>query len=72
MVFEKINSPFKIFANVDLASYPTALSPRRLRQGGQRGTRTLPPSGTAAGPNRHATRRQGLFLNTFNFLKMTN
>jgi hypothetical protein len=33
-----------------------------LRQGGQRGATTLPPSGTTACPNRRATRRQGLFL----------
>jgi hypothetical protein len=32
------------------------------RQGRADGARTLPPSGTAAGPYRHATLRQGLFL----------
>jgi hypothetical protein len=47
---------------------------------GQRGASTLPPSGTAAGPYRHATRRQGLFYfssffifkTLLTFLKTTN
>jgi hypothetical protein len=52
----------KFSTNVHLALYPTAAGVWFLRQGGQRGARTLPLSGTAAGPNCRATQRQGLFL----------
>jgi hypothetical protein len=52
----------KFSTNVHLALYPTAAGVWFLRRGGQRGARTLPLSGTAAGPNCRATQRQGLFL----------
>jgi hypothetical protein len=82
--FRKINGRIKIFEKCTpvaaphggrlLPPHPATLSP--CRRGAQwqdpsSGARILPPSGTAAGLYRRATRRQGLFF-SFSFLKTFN
>jgi hypothetical protein len=74
-IFEKYTSGAVAHGSCLPPPYPRVLSPCRrgtrrqepssCARAGHRGARTLPPSGTAAGPYRRATRRQ--FFLVFDF-----